>query len=218
MTDHLSRRQLLGGFALAGAALAAPGIALPAMATTRDRDPADWDHSWLKKLKAKHRTFFDSPAWNGGDVFGYPGRYLDAMRDGYGAPAGDVQVVIGFHGATWPLAVDDERWNKYALGKVANINDPVTKAPALRNVARSDASGEPFAANSLAAMQKRGAIILVCNNTMRRAAGEIATAQGGDAETVYKDLRAGVLPDVTVVPAMVAAIAMAQERGCSYIA
>jgi hypothetical protein len=213
----MPRRRFLGGLALAGAALTAPEL-LPELHAAARRDAADWDHTWLKRLKAKHRTFFDSPAWNGGDVFGYPSRYLDAMRDGYGASPADVQAVIGLHGATWPLAVDDERWARYQLGKIVGVDDPATKARALRNVVRSDAAGEPFAATSLVALQKRGAMILVCNNSMRRGSRELAAAQeGGDAEKIYADLRAGVLANVTVVPAMIAASALAQEHGCSYI-
>jgi intracellular sulfur oxidation DsrE/DsrF family protein len=216
-SSPLPRRRFLGGLALAGAALASPAT-LEALPVEELRDDADWDHSWLKRLKARHRTFFDTAAWNGGDAFGYPGRYLDAMRDGYGAAPAAVQVVIGFHGNTWPLALDDDRWSRYQLGKIVGVDDPATKARALRNVARSDAVGEPFAAASLVGMQKRGATILVCNNTLRRNSREIAAAmEGGDAEKVYADFRAGVLPEVIVVPAMVAAIALAQERGCSYI-
>ncbi|MES2304184.1 MAG: hypothetical protein V4558_01680 [Gemmatimonadota bacterium] len=195
----LPRRRFLGGLAFAGAALAAPA-ALPALAAESRRDPADWDHHWLKQLKAKHRTFFDTPAWNGGDAFGYPGRYLDAMRDGYGAPESDVQVVIGFHGATWPLAIDPERWNRHQLGKVVGVDDVEVRTRALTEI------------------QKRGAIVLVCNNSMRRGSRELAAAQpGGDAEKIYADLRAGVLANIVVVPAMIAAAALAQERGCSYI-
>ncbi|MEO5797886.1 MAG: hypothetical protein ABIZ70_13870 [Gemmatimonadales bacterium] len=195
----LPRRDFLGGLAFAGAALAAP-VGLPAFTADARRDPADWDHHWLKQLKAKHRTFFDTPAWNGGDAFGYPGRYLDAMRDGYGAPVDAVLVVIGLHGATWPLAVDDERWNRYQLGKVAGVDDVQAKA------------------RSLAEIQKRGAMVLVCNNSMRRGSRELAAAMpGGDAEKIYTDLRAGVLANIVVVPAMIAAAALAQEHGCSYI-
>lgn len=216
-SDPMLRREFLGGLALTGAALVASG-AFHEVAAAAPRDAADWDHSWLKRLKAKHRTFFDTPAWNGGDAFGYPGRYLDAMRDGYGAKSSDVQIVIGLHGTTWPLALDDARWSKYQLGKVVGVDDPATKARALRNVVRSDASGEPFAASSLAGIQKRGATILLCNNTLRRVSRELAAAMdGGDADAVYADIRGGVLPDVVVVPAMVAAIALAQEHGCNYI-
>jgi hypothetical protein len=36
-------------------------------------------------------------------------------------------------------------------------------------------------------------------------------------EATRTELIAGLLPDVTVVPAMVVALGLAQERGCAYV-
>ena len=202
MTDPLNsipRRRFVGSLALAGAALALPGTAVPAQAAATIRDPATWDHSWLKRLKAKHRVFFDSPAWSS-DTFAYPTRYRDAMLDGYGAKPDEVQIVIGLSGKSWPVALDDKRWDAYALGTLVNgsTRDSVAKA--------------------IEAILKLDAILLVCNNSLRKASIELAASkEGRNAEEVYADLRAGITPHVIVVPAITAAIGMAQEHGCAYM-
>lgn len=210
----LPRREFLGAVALAGAALAQPGRA----SATSVPGPGDWDHRWLEGLTRKHRTFFDTKSWGGGEAFGYPKRYYDAMVDGYGAKPGDIQVVIGLHGTAWPLALGDDAWAAWQLGEVLGLNDPATQARALRNVARSDEAGAPFAQTSVVAWQRRGAAILLCNNTLRRVSRELsAKRQGSTADAVYEELRLAILPGVTLVPAMVAAIALAQAKGASYV-
>ncbi|MDX2260635.1 MAG: hypothetical protein SFU84_02915 [Gemmatimonadales bacterium] len=215
MADRsLPRRDFLGAVALTGAVLSRPAVA----AATPAAGPGDWDHRWLDGLTRKHRTFFDTKSWGGGEAFGYPKRYYDAMVDGYGAKPADIQVVIGLHGTAWPLALGDEAWAAWQLGEVTGLNDPGTQARALRNVTRSDEAGAPFAQTSLVAWQKRGASILLCNNTLRRISRELsAKREGSTADAVYDELRKAILPGVTLVPAMVAAIALAQAKGASYV-
>lgn len=212
--SSLPRRDFFGAVALAGAVLAHPALA---SATTLS-GPGDWDHRWLEGLSRKHRTFFDTKSWSGGEAFGYPKRYYDAMVDGYGAKPADIQVVIGLHGTAWPLALGDDAWAAWQLGEVTGLNDPGTQARALRNVTHSDEAGAPYAQTSVVAWQKRGAAILLCNNTLRRISRELsAKREGSNADAVYDELRRSIVPGVTLVPAMVAAIALAQAKGASYV-
>ncbi len=216
MTDsaaRIPRRYFLGSLAMTGAALALPGAALHAMDSTTSfpTGPDDWDHSWLDRLTAKHRAFFDNKSV-GGDTLAYPKRYYDAMLDGYGAAAKDVQVVIGFAGAGWATAITDEGWAQWGLTASVNGNPPG------RNPVRGTAGDNAATATTITAWQQRGAIFLVCNNSLRKAAAELAAkTTDGDAAVVYAALRAAILPEFTVVPAMVAALAMAQERKCAYL-
>ena len=66
-------------------------------------------------------------------------------------------------------------------------------------------------------LQARGAQLLLCNNVfrgvIRRAIGET----GRSYAEVRAELKAGFLPGVIVVPAMVAGMAMAQSRGAGYV-
>ncbi|HEX3928605.1 MAG TPA: hypothetical protein VHW65_11480 [Gemmatimonadales bacterium] len=199
-SQSIPRRRFLGGVALTGAVLALPvgvvsAAAVPAVAA------GAWDDHWLKQLKARHRVIFDCQTLSG-DLVGYPGRYLDAMLDGYGAKPGDVQIVIGLSGKAWPAALDDQRWQKYsAAGRFAGNGS------------------RPVDAAAIAAFQKRGATFLVCDDALLQASQDLAAAGGaGEAATIHTDLRAGLLPAIVAVPAMSAAIALAQQHHCAYIA
>lgn len=208
----IPRRDFLGRVALAGAVLAAPPTVHAAPA------PGDWDNRWLDGLTRKHRVIFDTKTWGGGEAFGYPKRYYDAMQDGYGAKPADIQVVIGLHGTAWPLGLADEAWAAWPLGEVVAMNEPGGQGRATRNLTRSDEAGAPYAQTSLASWQKRGASILLCNNTLMRVSRELAAKRDGAVpDAVYAELRRAIIPGVTLVPAMVAAMALAQAKGASYI-
>jgi intracellular sulfur oxidation DsrE/DsrF family protein len=157
---------------------------------------------------------FDTTAHGNGDLFGGPMRYLDAMRDGYGLPADEVLAVMALHGSAWAAVLDDERWARYDVGRVAGVIDAVSRTPAPRNSMRSHT--DP-AKPTLESVQARGTVVVVCNNTLRRVSRELAAAQPDrNVDTVYADLRAGILPGVTVVPAVLGALQLAQTRGCGY--
>ena len=198
---------------MAGAAFALP---TPLVARPRGtfNGPDDWDHRWLAKLTRPNMLVFDTTAHGNGDLFGGPTRYLDAMRDGYGIAADEVLVVMALHGSAWVSVLDDERWARYEVGRGAGVTDPANGAPATRNIFRA----HPDAARpTLESVQGRGAIVVVCNNTLRRVSRELAAAHPDrTVEAVYADLRAGILPGVTVVPAVLAALQVAQTRGCAY--
>ena len=208
------RRHFLGTLAVAGAALVLPHPILAAP-TDLPAGPDDWDHRWLARLTRPHMLVFDTKAHGNGDLFGAPTRYLSAMRDGYGIAPDQTLAVIALHGSAWATVVDDERWARYEIGREVGVTDPATGAPATRNVFRQhDDPARP----TLTSVQADGTIVVVCNNTLRRVSRDLAGRHPDrNADAVYTDLRAGVLPDVTVVPAVVAALQMAQHRGCAYV-
>jgi intracellular sulfur oxidation DsrE/DsrF family protein len=69
---------------------------------------------------------------------------------------------------------------------------------------------------SIESLQQRGATFIICNNALSIFAGLVAKAQGLDAQAVYADMKANILPGVTLVPGMVIAIDKAQQAGLSY--
>jgi hypothetical protein len=108
------------------------------------------------------------------------------------------------------LAFNDAAWEKYAFGERARATDPRTGKPAVRNIFASETDGDPYATIAVTALQRQGAIFLFCNNVMRNLSSSLARRRNETAEAVRADLIASFLP------AVVAATAMAQERGCGY--
>jgi len=71
-------------------------------------------------------------------------------------------------------------------------------------------------ASSIPNLQKMGAKFLMRNNALGAWTLELAARGKGDAAAIGTELRAHLLPGVTVVPAMVVAIAQAQAAGIAY--
>ncbi|HEX6575120.1 MAG TPA: hypothetical protein VF042_09115 [Gemmatimonadaceae bacterium] len=208
--SELPRRRFVTRAAAAFAALSA-GFASTAHAVEPALDGDDSEHdAWMTGIKAKHRQFF-----HGLDLGERPmlmaGNFLDAYRDAYGAKPDEARAVIGVHGSALAIAFNDAAWTKYGFGKNANLIDPATKEPAVRNLY---ATGGPLSVDTL---QKRGVVFLACNTALRLLSTSVAKARNESYESVYEDLKSSRLPGIILVPAMVVAVNRSQEAGFTYL-
>ncbi len=137
--------------------------------------------------------------------------FLDVYGSAYGAPRDHVSAVIGVHGPALSIALNDDAWDRYELGKRVNVSDPDTKEPAKRNVF---AVGGPYSIDTAIA---RGIVLIVCNVALTLTAGSIARARSLVAADVYSDLKSSLIPGAILVPGLVVAISRAQEKGFTYI-
>ena len=71
-------------------------------------------------------------------------------------------------------------------------------------------------ASGIESLQAKGTKFLMCNNALSSWTFELAARGKGAQPDIDKQLRAHLLPGVTVVPAMVIAIEKAQSAGISY--
>ena len=218
------RREFLETLALGGVALAVGACAtgastsqapLPAAPPAAKEGP--WDSSWLDQLTAKHKQIFDIPTYSNGDGLFYVKNYFNAHRDAFGATFPDVQAVLGIHGEAYPIVFGDAIWAKYDFGRRVQAIDPRTGKTALRNVLWQPREGEDMYEYSVNALQPRGAKFILCNNVLRFVTRTLAQETRATYEATRADLLGGLLPNVTIVPAMVVAIGLAQERGCAYV-
>jgi hypothetical protein len=226
------RREFLEKLAAAGAVVAVAACApkanlsaspqpapasnpLPPAPPTSSEGP--WDHRWLDSLTARHKQYFDVASYSQGGALFYAKNYLNGVRDGWGAEYPDVPVVLGMHGDAYPIVFQDQLWQKFEWGKEKKTDDPRTKAPAVRNVFWQPKQGEPMFEFGVDVLQKRGAVFILCNNVLRFVTRTLAARTGSTYADMRKELIAGLLPGVTVVPAMVAACGMAQQKGCTYV-
>jgi intracellular sulfur oxidation DsrE/DsrF family protein len=65
-------------------------------------------------------------------------------------------------------------------------------------------------------LQKMGTKFIMCNNALGLWVLELEARGKGTAAAIDAELRANLLPGVTIVPAMVIAIEKAQEAGMAY--
>ena len=215
-------RRLLGTAAAAALALVlfAPAGAIDGILEARS--PADGlaqsHDAWLDGLKGKHRQLFDAPQPEGGIPLVHIMNYYDTYNKAYSVPDKDLNAVLTFYGATTFYGLNDAMWAKYKLGEFMKTDDPATTKPTVRNLWRAEPTviGMKLPQASVESLQKRGATFIVCNNALTIFAGLVAQARQLDAQAVYADMKANILPGVTLVPAMVIAIEKAQERGLAY--
>lgn len=218
------RRGFLARMAGAAAAVSVGGI----MPRRLEAEPAQGmaQDAWLTKLTGAHRCLFDFPANGGGVPLIHMFNYINTYNTAYGTKPGEVNAIgtLYFVGPTSsiPMAFNDAMWAKYKLGAYLNLNDPKTSAPAARNMFYAPQSGDPvlfggaFAAASMSSLNKIGGSFLLCNNALGLFVGQLASGGAGSADAISADLKANMLPNVTLVPAMVIAIEKAQSKGIAY--
>jgi len=227
------RRRFLGSALVAAAAAAIPIKGLRAAALP-EQAGAD---AWLNEVKGQNRCFFDFNAHKNGIPLLHMLNYLNTYAQAYGAQPGQVGAVGSFYGissgSSISMGFDDAMWVKYGLSEYNNLRD-ANGRPYTRNVFHrpTEADGHLLTqAMNLPAMpmfggamvgcglenlQKMGAKFLVCNNALQAWTFELAARGKGEQPAIDADLRAHLLPGVTIVPAMVVAIQKAQAAGIGY--
>jgi intracellular sulfur oxidation DsrE/DsrF family protein len=230
--DKTNRRGFLGR--VFGAAAAA--AAMPAATDAAAQEMGGPD-DWIKEVKGTHRCLFDFPQHNFGMPLLHIFNYLNTYNEAYKTGAGQVGAAGTFYSlgtrASISLGFNDASWAKYALGEYTGLKDASGK-PYTRNVfnrpTKDDlhllmqaiqspsipALAEAVPALGIENLQKMGTKFILCANALQGWCLELEARGKGKAAEIEKDLRANLLPGVTIVPAMVIAIEKAQEAGIRY--
>ncbi|HZP86062.1 MAG TPA: hypothetical protein VFB54_04525 [Burkholderiales bacterium] len=213
---ELDRRNFMG--LTAAAAVLGLGAALPAAtATAATQGPSTDFTRWLDSIPGKHRILLDVREPNGGLAMAWAWVYLFTAPQAYGVPESDVGVAMVLRHNGIPLALNDSAWEKYKLGQFFNIEDPETKAPAVRNPYYARMY-EPFLPDM--ALQKlidRGVKVVACDMAIHFYTGLLAKQMGLKHDDVKADWNAAVLPGVAHAPSGVVACQGAVARGCGYV-
>jgi len=229
---HSNRRGFLGRM-FGAAAAAGLSVAGTRVASAQEAGADDW----IKEVKGTHRCLFDFPQHKNGFPQLHILNYLNTYATAYKAAPGQVGAVGTFYSvgtqSSIPLAFNDTIWAKYALGEYTGLKDASGK-PYTRNVFNRPtaqdlhlliqamgtpnipALSEAIPALGIESLQKMGTKFILCNNALGLWCLELDARGKGKAPDIEKELRANLLPGVTLVPAMVIAIDKAQEAGIKY--
>ena len=225
------RRRFLGR--ICGAAAVASLSMSGARVAAQESGPDDW----IKEVKGTHRCLFDFPQHKNGMPQLHILNYLNTYSAAYKTAPGQVGAVGTFYGiggqASISLAFNDAIWARYGLGAYTGLKDADGRAYT-RNVFNRptpkdlhllmqviDSPMIPALADAIPALgieslQKMGATFVLCANALGIWCLELEARGKGKAQDIDKELRANLLPGVTIVPAMVIAIDKAQEAGIKY--
>jgi intracellular sulfur oxidation DsrE/DsrF family protein len=217
-----------------GAAAAAASLSVTGAHAAAQESGSD---DWIKEVKGTHRCLFDFPQHKNGFPQLHILNYLNTYATAYKTGPGQVGAVGTFYSAgkqaSIPLAFNDTMWAKYELGAYTGLKDASGKVYT-RNVFNRptpndlhllmqaiDAPMIPALADAIPALgieslQKMGTKFILCANALGIWCLELEARGKGKAADIDKDLRANLLPGVTIVPAMVIAIDKAQEAGIKY--
>jgi intracellular sulfur oxidation DsrE/DsrF family protein len=232
MNSETHRRSFLRRVFGAAAAASVP-ITGVGTAAAKESGPDDW----IKEVPGTSRCLFDFPQHKNGFPLLHIFNYLNTYTAAYKAGTGQVGAVGTFYGignqASIPLAFNDATWASFGLGEYTGLKDMAGK-PYTRNVfyrpTKDDlhllinalssptipAFAEMMPALGIENLQKMGARFLLCANALDGWCLELEARGKGKAPEIGKDLRANLLPGVTIVPAMVIAIEKAQAAGIAY--
>lgn len=211
------RRGFLAHLSAAAAAIGGLGLLTPFRELAAAAPP---DEAWLRALTGKHRTAFDVETHRNGNALVQAKNFLDAWKSEYDLAPPAVNLVMGVRGTGIPIVLDDALWAAYRLGEQYGITDPVTGKPAVRNpfiAANVQPNGLVTRDQTVEALVARGATFLVCRNTLAGATRKLVAAGMGTPAQVRAALDGGIIPNVTVVPAMVIAFTRMSERGVAYV-
>jgi hypothetical protein len=173
-----------------------------------------FDMAWLDQMKGQHKQLYDLGGLELADdprPLRYARNFLDTFRDVYRLEYPDINTGVGISGPAFPMNASDRLWAKYKLGERSKIIDPLTKQPAVRNIFYDGSE------ISVKAIQARGAVFWQCNVALGNVAQQLAAAFQMPVADVRADLVAGLNPGVRLMPSHVMALALAQERGFTYM-
>jgi len=213
MSETQDRRSFLTAIAsVGGFVLAARPDTAAAQAQAPARADGPWDLTWIDQFKGKHKQVFDCGSC---DITAdtrplrFVANYLDTNRDALHLEPPDVNTVVGIARPAFPINASDALWQKYKLGELWKINDPMTRQPAVRNIFMDGPDG-------VKALQSRGAVFWMCNVALTAVVQQLARASGQQAQDLRAEVLAGLNPGVKVVPSHVLALGLVQEKGFTY--
>ena len=225
MTQKKSnRRRFIAGLGAAAAAAGASAVGATAQtpAAGRFQSARHNGDDWMDKLPGKHRMVVDGVTANGaGEAVLFASNLYAANKAGYSLGENDLAIIVVMRHFATPFAFTDAMWAKYGKGMAGMINfkDPKSNEAPVTNLFNSAAYGLtlPNLGNTIDALIKRGTQFAVCDMAMHFAATQLAAAGAGEADAIYKDFAANLIPSSHIVPAGVVAVNRAQERGYTLI-
>lgn len=229
MTDSTPRRQFVGRVLGGAAAIAAAPLVSLSDAAAQAQSPSTgsapqqdaWDMSWVNRVKGEHRMVFDSPEISDGLGMSQVRSWMSANAEVYGVKDDQMTAVLVIRHAGVPMVMADSWWDKYELGKQYTLKDPTTGEEARRNPYINYKEGDRFVTTwpdaGLDTLIGRGVIVLACHLALRNRASGFARRDGRPAAEVYAEMRASLVPGVTVMPNGIFAVGRAQQAGCGFI-
>ena len=213
----IRRREFLGSLGTASVAAVLPLSSARAAASVPAPVTETWDMAWVDRVKGKYRAVFDSPGFSDGEALFRAVFWTRDYKEVYGTDAKDMSAVLVVRHQGICLAMNDEFWKKYEVGKknkFKNGKDWYDRNP----VGSSSPGASPeFADVNIPKFIANGGTVLACHLAFK---GCVALVQKQDKlmhDEAEKVARTYLIPGVILQPSGVFAVLRGQEAGCHYI-
>lgn len=217
---HGARRDFLSSIAL-GSLGAASLTALGVFDLPAQQAASHWDLGWVKRLKGRYRAVFDIPEIEDGFGVWRAVLWRKQYSQVFGVPEDTLATVLVLRSDAVALALNQEFWGRYEVGKRWKVNDPSNGQATLRNPVY-DRVGQwalpaQFNGFTLDALLQGGAIVLACSLALRDCATLIAEADKVAMEEADRRVHSMLVPGVVLQPSGIFAAVLAQDNGCRYV-
>lgn len=178
-----------------------------------------WDTSWTQKITGKYKAMFDVPEVEGGVGVMRAGIWQRQYADVLKAKPADLSTVIVIRHAGIVLAMNQEFWTTYDVGKKRKIKNDDGKTVRFNPVLPEPGKDlpAPNASLMLDSLIKGGAIALGCGLAFRAVVGLVQKQDKLDAAEARKKAMTMLVPGVIMQPSGIFADVMAQEAGCVFV-
>ena len=179
-----------------------------------------WDLTWADRVeKAKFRAVFDSPDVSDGDALFRAVVWCQEYKEVYGTPRAEMAPVIVFRHRGVALAMGDDFWRRFPIGKEKKVLTPEGKEWAEANPLSAPITdaGARVDDYNLPDFIAQGGTVLVCNLAFAQVVHRYQEALKVDSATARQEAVKGLVPGVILQPSGIFAVLRAQAAGCSYI-
>ena len=145
--------------------------------------------------------------------------WCDEYQSVYGTARPEMSPVLVVRHEAIHLAMNDEYWKRFKIGKEVKLKTPEGKKWAEANPIRVTPPGTPekFARYNLENFIAEGGVVLACGLAFSDVAGKFKSEDKLDDSAARQRAIEHMVPGVVLQPSGVFAVLRAQEAGCKYI-
>lgn len=180
-----------------------------------------WDLEWVRKLTGRYRAIFDIPVIEDGYGVWRAVIWRKQYAQVFNVPEAELTTVVNLRHDAIALAMTQEFWQKYDIGREWNVRDPASRLPTSRNpvIDRTGTHTLPaqFAGFTLEDLMEGGAIVLACALALRDCSTIVSQRDKVDMEEADRRVRGMMVPGVILQPSGIFSAVLAQDNGCRFV-
>lgn len=215
-----TRRQFLDALTMSATALG--GLAAmpdPLSAMSAEFLPAhtagEWDTTWPSRITGRVRAVFDVPEIESGYGVWRASLWARQYQQVLGYRPTELSTVLVLRHNAIVLAMQQEFWDRYGIGKARGVTHPVTGQPTDRNPAllgAADAIAALQVEFALGPFMQRGGVVLACNVALEDLVAMIRETDRIGEDEARAAARRWLVPGIIRQPSGIFAALLAQQR------